>query len=90
MKNKNYIPPQKESLSEMRFAIPKENIRWILLGLLIMVLGYVLMMGGGSKDPNVFSGEEMFSFRRIVLAPVLIFIGFIFEIWAIMYKKSAK
>ena len=84
------MPPQKEPLSEQRFAIPKENIRWILIGLLIMVLGYVLMMGGGSKDPNVFPGEEMFSFRRIELAPILIFIGFIFEIWAIMYKKSVK
>jgi hypothetical protein len=47
------------------------------------------MSGGGSDDPNVFN-EEMFSFRRIVLAPVVIIIGMIMEIWAIMYVGKQK
>ena len=70
--------------------IDKKNIIWILAGLLIMVLGYVLMIGGGTSDPNIFTGDQIFSFRRIVLAPLLIFAGFVFEIWAIMHKKRAK
>ena len=70
--------------------IDKKNVIWILVGLLMMVLGYVLMIGGGTSDPNIFTGDQIFSFRRIVLAPLLIFAGFVFEIWAIMHKKRAK
>ncbi len=69
-----------------KFALPKRNVFYILIGLCIMVLGYVLMMGGGSEDPNVFS-YEIFSFRRIVLAPIVIILGIVFEIFAIMSKK---
>ena len=55
-----------------------------------MVLGYVLMSGGGSDDPNVFN-YDMFSFRRIVLAPIVILVGMVVEIWAIMHiGKSNK
>ena len=73
-----------------RFAISKGNVVWILAGFGLMILGYILMVGGGTDDPSVFTGEQMFSFRRIVLAPALIFIGFLFEIWAIIYKKRAE
>ena len=79
-----------KDVQDQGFALPKENIVWILLGLGVMVLGYILMVGGGSSDPNVFHEDKIFSFRRIVLAPALIFIGFIFEIWAIMrIRKTA-
>jgi hypothetical protein len=54
-----------------------------------MVLGYVLMSGGGSDDPNVFN-EEMFSVRRITVAPVVILIGIVVEIWAIMHIGKSK
>ena len=90
IKNQKKVSPPNASISDERFAIAKRNIIWILCGLLMMVLGYVLMTGGGTKDPNVFTGEQMFSFRRIVLAPILIFIGFVFEIWAIMHKKRVE
>ena len=46
------------------------------------------MIGGGSSDPNVFNGDELFSFRRITLAPMIVLFGFIFEIWAIMKKPN--
>lgn len=69
-----------------KFAMPSGNIKWVIAGLLLMVLGYILMTGGGTTDPNIFTGEEMFSFRRIVLAPVLILAGFVVEIFAIMHK----
>jgi len=57
--------------------------------LAIIVLGFVLMAGGGSDDPNVFN-EEMFSFRRITLAPLLVLFGFAFEIYAIMKKPEKR
>ena len=54
-----------------------------------MVLGYVLMSGGGSDNPNVFN-YEMFSFRRITLAPVVILVGIVVEIRAIMHIGKSK
>ena len=70
-------------------AVPKKNILYIIAGFAIMVLGYVLMSGGGSDDPNVFN-EEMFSVRRITVAPVVILIGIVVEIWAIMHIGKSK
>ena len=88
--NKQIVGAHKVQVQDQRFAVSRKNVVWILAGFGLMVLGYLLMTGGGSKDPNVFAGAQMFSFRRIVLAPILIFAGFIFEIWAIMYKKEAE
>ena len=79
----------KENTEDAGFAIPKRNVLYIIAGFVVMLLGYLLMSGGGSDDPNVFN-EEMFSFRRIVLAPVVIIIGMIVEIWAIMYVGKQK
>ena len=70
------------------FALPKENYKFLLLGFVIIVIGFTLMIGGRSENPNVFNGEEIFSFRRITLAPIIVLTGFIFEIWAIMRKPS--
>lgn len=70
----------------MQFAFGKENYRLMLIGLAVIVLGFVLMVGGGSDDPNVFN-EGMFNFQRLTLAPLLILAGYIIEIFAIM-KKS--
>ena len=79
----------KENLDDKGFALPKKNVLYIIAGFAVMLLGYALMAGGGSDDPNVFN-EQMFSFRRIVLAPVVIIIGMVVEIWAIMYIGKAK
>ncbi len=79
----------KENTEDTGFAIPKKNVLYIIAGFAIMVLGYVLMSGGGSDDPNVFN-SEMFSFRRITLAPVVILIGMVVEIWAIMHIGKSK
>ena len=79
----------KENTEEGAFAIPRKNVLYIIAGFAIMVLGYVLMSGGGSDDPNVFN-YEMFSFRRIVLAPVVILVGMVVEIWAIMHIGKSK
>ena len=74
---------------DIRFAIPRENYKFIIIGVIAIALGFVLMAGGGSDDPNVFN-PEVFSFRRITLAPMLVFAGFIFEIWAILRKPKRK
>jgi len=70
------------------FAIPRKNYKLIAIGFAIVILGFVLMIGGGSDDPNVFS-EDIFSFRRITLAPIIVLFGFAFEIWAIMRKPKS-
>ena len=70
------------------FALGKENLRLLMIGFVIIVLGFVLMIGGSSSDPNVFN-KEIFNFQRITLAPIIVMIGFVFEIFAIM-KKSGE
>ncbi len=70
------------------FALGKENYILLIIGFIIIIVGFLLMIGGKSDDPNVFNGEEIFSFRRITLAPVVVLFGFAFEIWAIMKKPK--
>ena len=69
------------------FAFGRENYMLMIIGIAVISLGYFLMRGGGSTDPNVFN-PEIFSFRRITLAPVLIIVGFIIEIAAILRKTK--
>lgn len=73
----------------MEFALGKSNFILMAIGLAAIVIGFILMTGGKSTDPNVFN-EEMFSFRRITLAPMLVFGGFVFEIYAIMKRPKDK
>ncbi len=73
-----------------RFAIPIKNVIYLVMGLVLMIIGYVLMTGGGATDPSIFPEKEMFSFRRVTLAPLFILAGFVVEIFAIMYKPKSK
>jgi len=66
----------------------KENYKWMLIGLGIMAIGFFLMAGGKSPDPNVFNDNQVYSFRRITLAPILIVGGLIVEIFAIIKKQK--
>ena len=70
------------------FALTKENYILLIIGFGIIVIGFLLMLGGGSHDPTKFNEKELFSFRRVTLAPVVILLGFIFEIYAIMKKSK--
>lgn len=72
-----------------KFAISPKGLRTLLLGLVVMVAGYILLCGGGMKDPNVFS-YDMFDFRRLVAAPVVIFCGIVIEIVAIMARPRKE
>ena len=69
------------------FAFGKENYRLLIIGLIVIAVGFLLMIGGGSDDPNVFS-YDIFSFRRMTLAPILILLGYGIEIYAIMKKPK--
>ena len=71
----------------MSFLFTKKNYTLLIIGFCFITLGLILMIGGGSEDPNKFS-YEIFNFRRLTLAPILILIGFIIEIFAIMYKAK--
>ena len=65
----------------------KSNYTWMLIGAALILVGMFLMSGGKSADPNVFDVNEVYGFRRITLAPIVIIAGFIVEIYAI-FKKS--
>lgn len=79
----------KEVKESAGFALGKENYKLMAIGFAVIVLGFILMAGGGSDDPNVFS-EDIFNFRRITLAPIILLIGFAFEIYAIMKKPKEE
>ena len=68
-----------------KFIFNKHNYQWMFIGLALIALGFVLMAGGGSDDPNVFN-PEIYNIRRIRVAPTLILIGFAIQVYAILKK----
>ena len=70
-----------------KMAITRKGLRWILMGFLVMLAGFILMMGGGVKDPQVFNWA-MFDFRRLVAAPLVILCGVVLVVIAIMRRPS--
>jgi len=82
------VSPKKQVIEEEGKLFTKENYKWMLIGLVVMALGFFLMAGGKSTNPNVFNDNEIYSFRRITLAPILIVAGLIIEIFAIIKKQK--
>ena len=72
-----------ENNNKPEFLFDKVNYKILLVGLAVFALGFILMSGGGSEDPNVFN-KEIFSFRRIRLAPTVVLIGFGITIYSIL------
>lgn len=70
------------------FAFGKDNYRILIIGVVVVILGYVLMVGGGSDDPTKFNADEIFSFRRITLSPIVILAGFVVVLFGIMKKSK--
>lgn len=70
-------------------AFDKTNYRMLLIGIVAVIIGFILMTGGGTGDPNVFNEDEIFSFRRITLAPIVCLAGYMFIIYAIMRKPKS-
>ena len=94
-----YLAPQFFQMADAKKQNPaaksqnlfsKENYKWMLIGLVVILLGVILMIGGKSDDPNQFNVNEVYSFRRITLAPVVILAGFAIEIYAIFRKPHRK
>lgn len=72
------------------FAFQKENYKWLIIGLIVNVLGFILMIGGGSDDPTKFNADELFSPIRLTVSPILIISGYVIIIYAIMKKPKLK
>ena len=72
---------------KMQFAFGRKNYTILIAGIVLLVLGFITLSGGGSKDPNVFS-EELFSTRRMVIAPIMLMLGYITVAVAIMIKPE--
>ena len=74
-------------MEKKKLLFGKKNYKFMLIGIFFIALGFILMSGGGSEDPNIFN-EEIYSFRRIRLAPMLVILGFIIEVYAILTKPE--
>jgi hypothetical protein len=77
-----------ENKQKLNFALGRENYKLLAIGFGIIVIGFLLMLGGKAENPGEFN-EEIFSFRRVTLAPIVVLAGFIFEIWAIMKRPKS-
>lgn len=80
---------KRKEAAKRNFVFERKNYKFMLIGIAVIVLGFILMTGGGSDDPNVFN-PEIYSWRRIRLAPALILIGFGIEVYAILLNPNKK
>lgn len=80
---------EQNNKNKSQFIFGKKNYKFMFIGLAFIALGFILMSGGGSDDPNVFN-PEIFNFRRIRLAPTLVLIGFGIQIYAILLNPNKK
>jgi hypothetical protein len=80
---KTTIVTEKDNHLSSKPLFEKENITWMLAGVVVMIIGYLLMAGGRSNDPNVFDKNQVYSTTRITIAPIVIIIGLVIEIFAI-------
>lgn len=85
MKKKEKEPNQ----PEQHFIFGKKNYTYMFIGLAVIALGFILMSGGGSEDPNQFN-DAIYNFRRIRLAPTLVLLGFAIEVYAILLNPHKK
>jgi len=79
----------KEDQSKQEFIFQKKNYMFMFIGIAFIALGFILMSGGGSDDPNVFN-DDIYNFRRIRLAPTLVLIGLGIEVYAILLNPHKK
>jgi hypothetical protein len=76
-------------MQKQSFVFEKKNYLLMGVGIMFMIIGYLLMQGGGSEDPNVFN-EDIFNARRITWAPLMLIIGLIVEVYAIMASNKTN
>ncbi len=82
------LKENKAVAAETGSLFTKENYTWMIAGAVVIIIGFLLMAGGKSKDPNVFDPKEVYSTTRITIAPIFIIAGFILEIVGIMKKTG--
>lgn len=80
---------KRKEVSKPEFIFGKKNYKWLFIGLGFIAIGFILMSGGGSDDPNVFK-DAIFSWRRIRLAPTLVLIGFGIQVYAILLNPDKE
>lgn len=80
---------RREQAKKQSFIFERKNYKFMIIGAAFIALGFILMAGGGSDDPNVFN-PEIYNWRRIRLAPALILIGFGFEVYAILLNPNKE
>ncbi|RAJ85974.1 Protein of unknown function (DUF3098) [Chitinophaga dinghuensis] len=81
---------QPEEQVKMLDIFPKENYRIMLIGIIVIIVGFLLMLGGKSTDPNTFNANDVYSWRRITLAPIVIVGGLLIEVYAIMRRPKQQ
>ncbi len=77
-----------QPIGNQTFLFDKTNYMWMIGGVVLILIGFMLMAGGKSPDPHKFNYDEIYSFRRITLAPIVVMLGFAVEIYAIMRKPK--
>jgi hypothetical protein len=90
MKSKKETAATKETHSSRAPLFDKINLLWMLGGVGVMILGFILMAGGKSDDPNVFNPDEVYSTTRITIAPILILAGLVVLIYSIFRHPKAQ
>lgn len=78
-----------ENQEKESFALSAKNYKVMLIGIAVVVLGFILMMGGGTEDPMEFN-EDIFSFRRITLAPIVVMVGYAVIFYSIVKKDTSS
>jgi hypothetical protein len=78
-----------EQKPRMQFAFTRKNYMILLLGIFLIIIGFITLAGGGSKDPNQFS-YELFSAQRMVVAPIILLLGYVTVAVSIMYKEKTQ
>lgn len=89
---KTPVPSPKKGTpqSQRSFLFDRKNYVIMIAGLVIFLIGLLLMSGGGSRNPEVFNPSRIYSFRRITLAPIVVILGLVVEIFAIMRKPRVS
>ena len=80
---------EKKRKHKNNFIFKKRNYKIMIFGLIIIAVGFILMSGGGSDDPNIFN-PAIYNFQRIRLAPTLVLIGFGIQVYAILFNNKKK
>lgn len=81
---------KKETSHKPVFLFDRSNYILIIAGVVLNLIGFLLMIGGGAKELNDFNANELFSQTRITVAPILILLGYAVILYAIMKKPKNK